>query len=73
MYLQDRNDIKFSKKTFRTKLKENAEFQQIFYEECLDALESLINSTSVNVLEEKDYNLDTTSVMLKMMRERQCA
>lgn len=73
MYLQDRNDIKFSKKTFRTKLKENTEFQQIFYEECLDALESLINATSINVLEEKDYNLDTTSVMLKMMRERQCA
>lgn len=73
MFLHDRSDIKFSKKTFRTKLKENAEFQQIFYEECLDALEQLINTTSVDVLEEKEYNLDTTSVMLKMMRERQAA
>ena len=51
----------------------DAEFQQIFYEECLDALEQLINTTSVDVLEEKEYNLDTTSVMLKMMRERQAA
>lgn len=73
MYLQERNDIKFSKKTFKTKLRENPEFQEIFYNECLEALEELINKTSVDVLEEKEYNLDTTSVMLKMMRDRQAA
>jgi hypothetical protein len=71
MYLGDRNDIKFSKKTFKQKLAENQEFLELYSRECLAALEELINKTSVNVLEEKKFTLDTTSVMLKMMRENQ--
>jgi energy-coupling factor transporter ATP-binding protein EcfA2 len=66
MYLGDRNDIKFSKKTFKTKLMENPEFLQLFGQVCLETLEELINTVSVT---ESSFNIDTTSYMLNMMNQ----
>lgn len=65
MYLGDRTDIKFSKKTFKTKLAENPEFVQLFATTCLNMLDGLL--ADVKEAEQK-FTVDTTSVMLDMMR-----
>lgn len=38
LYLGDRQDIKFSQKTFKTKLRENPELMDIFVKECISIL-----------------------------------
>lgn len=70
MYLEDRTDMKFSKKTFKKKLAENPEFMQLFAKVSLEAMEELINSTSVV---EKEFEVDSTSVMLNMMQAQAVA
>lgn len=65
MYFRDRNDMKFSKKTLKKKLAENEEFAQLFSEVALETLEELINTASV---EEQEYKVNTSSIILNMMK-----
>ena len=43
LYLGDRSDMKFSQKQFKAKLQENEEFQKVFLETALQALQTIIN------------------------------
>lgn len=70
MYLKDRTDLKFSKKTFKKKLQDNPEFLQLYLETSLEALEQLLNDTSI---QENDFKLDTASAMLNMMQNQMVA
>ena len=64
MYLEDRTDMKFSKKTFKKKLATEPEFMQLFAKVSLEALDELINQTATT---EKEFEVDSTSVILDMM------
>lgn len=68
-YFKDRSDLKFSKKKFKTKLQENPEFLELYAQVCLEALEGLINSASI---QENNF-IDTTSIMLGMMNQQMAA
>jgi hypothetical protein len=70
MYLGDRTDLKFSKKTFKKKLATEPEFMELFARTSLEALDELINQTSVK---EKEYEVDSTSAILNMMNAQAVA
>jgi energy-coupling factor transporter ATP-binding protein EcfA2 len=70
LYIGDRDDIKFSQKKFKSKLKEDPEFTQVFMQESFAALEALIKPIKQ---ESEEEFVDTTSIMLKMMREQMAA
>jgi hypothetical protein len=59
-----------SLKKFKSKLKEDPEFTQVFMQESFAALEALIKPIKQ---ESEEEFVDTTSIMLKMMREQMAA
>ena len=63
LYLADRNDMKFSQKTFKEKLFNNPELQQLFAKECYDVLVTLLSSSE---LEEDKFNTDVYSMIVNM-------
>ena len=63
LYLADRNDMKFSQKTFKEKLFNNPELQQLFAKECYDVLVTLLSSSE---LEEDKFNTDVSSMIVNM-------
>lgn len=71
LYIGERDDMKFSQKRLKQKLAEDVEFAQNFMKESFEALEELL--TGPQKLEEETYTLDTTSVMLQMMKDQMVA
>jgi len=69
LYIGNRDDKKFSQRKFKEKLATDPEFSQIFIEESFKALEVLLNPIEAEK-EKEDYKLDTTSIMLQMMKEK---
>lgn len=65
LYLSDRNDIKFSQKNFKQKLLENKELQQLFMDEVIHVLKSMLDDQQLelesNIAENK---LELTSTIL---------
>lgn len=72
LYIGDHKDKKFAQKNLKTLLGTDKEFLDIFMQECFEALNEIL---SPPVKEEKVelFELDTTSVMLKMMKDQTAA
>lgn len=69
LYIGDRSDLKFSQKQFKSKLRENEEFRQVFIEYSMIALKTLIsNSISSNVDED---NFDICSTIIEQIKNTQ--
>ena len=66
LYLRDRTDMKFSMKTFKEKLVENQELQQIFAEECFDVLSKFLSS-EMDIVEEKNTSVVSVTDMIMQM------
>lgn len=65
MYLGDRNDLKFSQKTFKNKLADNIELQTLFSSLCFEVLkEYLVRTEKVNTTELS--NIIGDSIMSKI-------
>lgn len=62
-YFGDRNDLKFSQKTFKSKLIENEEFRNNFFKCCLEELQTIIYDPNVD--EEKHEIFDVMSYLNK--------
>lgn len=62
LYFGERNDIKFSQKEFKNKLRDNVELQKIFAEECYEVLSSLLSDTADDV--EIDEEATNTSDLI---------
>ena len=63
LYLSNRNDMKFSQKTFKEKLYSNPELQKLFAEECYSVLSTLLSSET---LQETAFNTDVSSMIVNM-------
>lgn len=63
MYIGDRNDLKFSQKQFKSKLRENPEFRKIFIEKVLSELQQIIYDPGAPEINTEDY-FDITSEIL---------
>lgn len=57
LYLGDRNDLKFSQKNLKTKLRENEEFRKVFISYCLQALQELIYDPGIDESQENTFDL----------------
>lgn len=66
LYFGDRNDMKFSQKQFKEKLKTSSEFQQIFMETAMVALQQLITQPVEQLPEEETGGFNLTSSILNM-------
>ena len=66
LYLGDRNDLKFSQKNLKTKLRENEEFRKVFISYCLQALQELIYDPGVD--ESQENTFDLTSQILSQIQ-----
>lgn len=64
LYFGDRDDLKFSQKSFKSKLHENEEFRQVFMEESIKALKETI--TEDDIIQEEGYE-EVTDLMLSMV------
>ena len=65
LYLGDRDDIKFSMKTFKTTLKEYPELRKILALEALPILESLLSNTDeYGYIAEEETNEDINSLII---------
>lgn len=62
LYIGDRNDLKFSQKKFKEKLKENEEFRKVFISYVLQELQTLIFDPGTE--EEQDTKFDITMEIL---------
>jgi RecA/RadA recombinase len=71
LYIADHDEKKFSQKKFKQKLSEDPEFANIFIEEGFKALDTLLNSAQEK--EDAVPQIDTASIMLKMMRDKMAA
>jgi hypothetical protein len=67
MYFGDRNDLKFSQKQFKDKLKNNPEFRKVFMEALLPELQSLIYDPGIEEEANTD-NFDITTEILGIMQ-----
>ena len=63
LYLADRNDMKFSQKNFKKKMHDNPELKELFENEVLDVLTSLIPDLE-EVSWEEDYGYALTQSVL---------
>ena len=63
LYLSNRNDMKFSQKTFKEKLHSNPELQKLFAEECYSVLSTFLSSET---LTETEFETDVTSMIVNM-------
>ena len=63
LYLSNRNDMKFSQKTFKEKLYSNPELQKLFAEECYSVLSTLLSSET---LKETEFSTDVSSMIVNM-------
>lgn len=63
-YFGDRNDLKFSQKTFKSKLRENEEFRNNFIKCCLEELQTTIYDPEAKKKDNEDDNFDLFSSMM---------
>lgn len=66
LYLGDRDDIKFSQKTFKTKLEANEDLQQLFMNEVVSTLKAILD-THEETVEREQSTLSLTSNILNML------
>ena len=68
LYLGDRDDIKFSQKTFKTKLAENDELKQLFMIEVTSTLKAMLEDQMIDIeKEEIDETNSVSSSILDMI------
>ena len=57
LYFGNRNDLKFSQKTFKTKLRENEEFRKVFIEEVSKELQKIIYDPGVSAVDKDTFDI----------------
>ena len=57
LYIDDRNDIKFSQKNFKTKLADNPELQQIFMNAVVEVLKAQLDSDIKESIDNPDISI----------------
>lgn len=67
MYLADRNDMKFSQKNLKEKLRNDMEFRELFMKVAMEALKTLVR-TPAPVVENKE-SLDLSSMIMNELRK----
>ena len=63
MYFGDRNDLKFSQKQFKNKLRENPEFKKVFIDTVLQELQQTIYDPGCQEVTEDTFDLTTEILM----------
>lgn len=66
LYIGDRSDLKFSQKQFKKKLQENAEFRDVFMNEVLTQLQTLIRDPGDEQSESSNVINITSAIISKM-------
>lgn len=66
LYIGDRNDLKFSQKQFKAKLRDNAEFRDVFIHYVLEELQKTIYDPGIDEMDQN--NLDITSMILNTIQ-----
>lgn len=66
LYIGDRNDLKFSQKQFKAKLRDNAEFRDVFIHYVLEELQKTIYDPGIDEMEQN--SLDITSMILNTIQ-----
>ena len=66
LYLGDRDDIKFSQKQFKKKLRENPELREVFMQEVAEELKTMISDNRLE-LEESDFTTNLSGDILSLV------
>jgi len=70
LYLGDRNDVKFSQKSFKDKIAKHDDIKQLFMEEVIVVLKGILESQGSNNSEtETRSDLELTDTILNMINE----
>ena len=67
LYIGDRNDLKFSQKQFKSKLRDNPEFREVFIHYVLEELQKTIYDPGVDETE-IDEGMDITTMILNSVQ-----
>ena len=68
LYIGDRNDLKFSQKQFKTKLRENQEFREVFIHYVTEELQKIIYDPGISEVENDNTTFDITSMILNSVQ-----